>query len=152
MSTIAKGHRLAILVLIGAVLAACGTDGETTTPFGVEASFNRSPAAGANGQGTVSITPNEVTLQIGEEVTLSGKPLNPAGRPAHGQTLVWASENDEIAFVEEDGTVVAVSPGTTRITATSTSGWVGDAEVTVTGCISKRDCKVARKKKPRAKP
>lgn len=38
------------------------------------------------------------------------------------QTVVWSSSNDAVASVDESGTVIAVSPGTAVITATTVDG------------------------------
>lgn len=48
------------------------------------------------------------------------------------QTVVWSSSNDAVASVDESGTVIAVSPGTAVITATTVDGkYTASCNVTV---------------------
>lgn len=48
------------------------------------------------------------------------------------QTLLWSSDNEEVAVVDETGTVTAVSEGTATITATSQDGgFTASQEITV---------------------
>lgn len=52
---------------------------------------------------------------------------------ADDKTIVWTSENEEIATVDTDGNVTAVNAGTTVITAMSSNGVSASVEITVDG-------------------
>lgn len=75
---------------------------------------------------SISLNKNELSLNIDESETLIAtvKPDN-----ATDKSVVWTSSDDEIATVNEDGTVTGVSEGTAVITATSGNY---SAECTVT--------------------
>jgi len=76
----------------------------------------------------VTMVEAEKSLQIGETTELDVKfiPSN-----ATIQTLTWSSTNANIASVDGDGVVTAVSSGTATITATSNNGKYCSCEVSV---------------------
>lgn len=82
---------------------------------------------------SIRVTPVACTLTVGDPVSgsksLSARPVDQAGKlfPA---TLTWLSDNPDVAAVDENGNVRAVSKGTARITASS--GGVTGNVVTVT--------------------
>ncbi len=63
----------------------------------------------------VTLNAQDMTLFIGQtdKLTATVEPANTTDA-----TIVWSSDNDEIAMVAEDGTVTAVSVGVANITAT----------------------------------
>lgn len=63
----------------------------------------------------VEITPEKVTLVVGETVVLSANVL-PANTT--DKSVTWSSANNEVATVDQNGTVTAVWVGRTEITAT----------------------------------
>lgn len=72
-------------------------------------------------------------LRAGEEFVLNAT-VTPAD--ATDKTIIWDTNNEEIATVSQDGVVTAVSPGKAIITATSSSGITKTCEVTVLGVIN----------------
>ena len=70
------------------------------------------PADGAN---SITITPDEVTVLVGDTASLSVEtdPWNA------NDTINWVSSNPEVATVNKDGVVTGVAPGPAIITATS---------------------------------
>ena len=67
---------------------------------------------------TVSVTPSQSTLTIGQTVTLVASPLDAAGQPLSGRAVTWTSGSPSIASVSGTGVVTAVSTGSAVITAT----------------------------------
>ena len=70
-----------------------------------------------------------VTLTEGENATLSV--IYYPAEPSTDKALTWTSSVPEVATVSTDGTVTAVSGGTTTITATSVNGKAAECKVTV---------------------
>lgn len=50
---------------------------------------------------------------------------------ADDPSVIWSSSNEDVVYVEQDGTITGVSPGTATIRATASNGKVGKCEVTV---------------------
>jgi uncharacterized protein YjdB len=81
---------------------------------------------------SVEVTPAEVSLiGPGAYAELTAELLDSEGSPIDGAEFTWSSSDEEVATVDEDGTVEAVGEGTATITAES-GGESGTAEVTVT--------------------
>ena len=78
----------------------------------------------------VLVSPSPLSLAAGETQQLSATPVDDRGGELAGRPVSWTSENEGVATVSGSGEVTAVSPGTTRIVATSESA-SGAAEVTV---------------------
>ena len=67
----------------------------------------------------VSLSQTQATLHAGETLTLTTT-VAPAN--AGDKTVTWSSSNEEVATVDANGVVTAVSEGTATITATATNG------------------------------
>ncbi len=78
---------------------------------------------------TVTVTPAESTLLVGETVQLSAATLDAAGATLSGRTVAWSTSDAQVASVV-GGLVTAVGAGSATITATS-EGQSGTATVTV---------------------
>jgi hypothetical protein len=89
-----------------AASAACAGDDSVTGPSTV-------PVA------SVTVTAPAPTVVAGQTATLTATVADAAGRPLTGRTITWTSSAELVATVSPTGAVTAVSPGTTRITATS---------------------------------
>lgn len=79
---------------------------------------------------SIELNISELTLPEGSSYT-----LNATVRPdnATDKSLTWTSDNEEVATVDDNGKVTAVSEGTATITVTSKDGEIKDTcEVTVT--------------------
>lgn len=77
---------------------------------------------------SVKVTPDKLTLQVGTTGTLRAEVLpKDATKPA----VKWASDNESVATVADDGTVTAVAEGTATVTAEA-DGVAGNAVITVT--------------------
>ena len=82
---------------------------------------------------SVSLDRETAALEIGETLVLTATVL-PAN--ADDKSLTWKSSNPEIAEVDQNGNVTAISSGTVTITATTTDGGkVAGCEVTVTAAF-----------------
>lgn len=79
---------------------------------------------------TVSVTPAQSTMTVGQTVTLVANPLNAAGQPLTGRTVSWSSASPGVASVSGAGVVTGVSAGNAVITAT-VGGVAGSATVVV---------------------
>lgn len=76
---------------------------------------------------TVTVTPSETVVMIGETVTL-GVTVTPEDAD---YTLAWSSSDSDIASVDDNGTVAALAAGEAVITAEA-GGKTGSCTVTVT--------------------
>jgi uncharacterized protein YjdB len=79
---------------------------------------------------SVSVSPNTVTIVVGQNVPLTATPLDAGGNPLVGRVVTWTTSNAGRATVSNGGIVTGVSPGNVTITATS-EGKSGSAAVTV---------------------
>ena len=81
----------------------------------------------------VRVSPSSpILLAPGQTVQLSAEVLDCAGRPINGRSVVWASSDDAVAAVSTTGLATAVKVGTATISATTTGGASGSAEIRVT--------------------
>jgi uncharacterized protein YjdB len=80
-------------------------------------------ATGPNTQGITDVvmTPDTVTLAIGDTATLQAQPVNASGAHVNGQKLFWSTSDPTIATVTQSGQVTAVAVGAVNVDA-STSG------------------------------
>ncbi len=79
---------------------------------------------------TLILNKKSTSIEKGETETLVATIL--PENTTDDTTITWESEDSSIATVDENGVVTAVSPGTTKIIATTTSGLSVECEVTVT--------------------
>jgi galactose oxidase-like protein/Big-like domain-containing protein len=89
-------------------------------------------AAGAAPQpvGSVEVSPDSVSIAVGETRQLAAALQDAGGEPLTGRPVSWATDDPQVATVSSTGLVSAVAPGTATITATS-EGKSGAARVTV---------------------
>lgn len=76
----------------------------------------------------LSVNPSAVTLEVEEKYELS---VIYSPDYATDKTVVWISDDETIATVDEKGLITAVSPGETEITVTATNGVSATCKVTV---------------------
>ena len=79
---------------------------------------------------SVSVTPAQHALYIGDSVDLTAKALDDQGAIIEGKAMVWSSEDEAIASVTPNGRAKAVGAGLAHIRAT-VDGKVGSAELVV---------------------
>jgi uncharacterized protein YjdB len=79
---------------------------------------------------SVRVAPSSRDLTVGETAQLVAEPLDARGVVLSGRSATWSSSRPNVAHVEADGVVAAVSPGSAVITA-SVEGKSGVAAVTV---------------------
>jgi uncharacterized protein YjdB len=79
---------------------------------------------------SVSVTPNDFTLAIGGQTSLTATPRDGAGNALTGRQVTWQTTNPSIATVTQQGQVTGVAIGATTVTATS-EGKMGNATVNV---------------------
>lgn len=72
----------------------------------------------------VELERTSLTLQEGDRVTLEARVLPPE---AEEKTLFWMSDNPQVARVDKEGQVTAISPGLAVVTATTARGWFSAA-------------------------
>ena len=77
---------------------------------------------------SVNITPNSIRMGVGSSYNLSVS-IYPSN--ATNKTLTYTSSNTSVATVDSNGTVKAISKGTTTIKATSYNSKIGACTVTV---------------------
>jgi trimeric autotransporter adhesin len=80
---------------------------------------------------TVAVTPNPVSLTVGQSSQLTATPRDANGNTVPGRSVSWSSANTAIATVSDSGVMKAIAAGTTTVTAT-VDGKSGSAAVTVT--------------------
>lgn len=103
------------VALAAFLLSACGGGG--TGPDG--------------GVNRVEIPGGDRTIEVGQSVQLSARVLDGNGGLITGQTVEWNSSSPGVAAVSNSGNVMALTEGTTQITATA-GGRSGSTNVTVT--------------------
>jgi trimeric autotransporter adhesin len=69
------------------------------------------------GVSDIIMTPDTVTLAIGDTLTIAAQPVKPSGAHVNGLKLAWSSSDSAIASVTQQGHVTAVSVGTVNIDA-----------------------------------
>jgi len=79
---------------------------------------------------SVTVTPDQAGILIGEAVQLAATPRDAGGAALQGRPVTWSSDNAAIATVTPTGSVIGVAVGTTTIRATS-EGKVGTASIVV---------------------
>src|SRR5690606_8919213 len=68
---------------------------------------------------TVVVSPSPASVREGSTVQLSAVTRDPDGKVLAGRAITWASSNDNVAGVNENGLVTGKSAGSATITATS---------------------------------
>ena len=106
---------ITVLALLAAGVAACGGGDSTAPPAAVE---------------SVTITPSNATIPVGQVEHFTAKALDGNGHQVSGVSFTWNSSNTGIATVSSDGSVQAAAPGTAQITA-SASGVTSSAATLV---------------------
>ncbi len=104
-----------------------GSTTVTVTAFGKTLTAN---VTVENHVTAVNVTGAKTEIAKEETLQLTGTPT-PADADAAEKVLTWASSNDEIATVTQEGLVTGVSGGTVTITATSANDVVGTYTVSV---------------------
>jgi trimeric autotransporter adhesin len=79
---------------------------------------------------SVVVTPSSASLVVGQTIAFEAEPRSASGQPLSGRAVTWSSNASHIATVSSSGLVIAASPGTATITASS-EGRSGAAQVTV---------------------
>ena len=82
------------------------------------------------GVGSITVTLGASPIAIAKTTMATATVLDAGGSVLAGHAVVWSSSNPAVATVAQDGTVTAVSAGTTNVSATS-EGRTGTAMLTV---------------------
>ena len=98
---------------IGSTIITAKIDEETYATCKIEVKNNNVNVS------SVSVTPNNVTLKIGDTITLS-KTILPGN--ATNQSVTWSSSNPSVVTVSSNGVVTALNSGTAVITVTTVDG------------------------------
>jgi len=97
-----KVAHLAASFLVATLALSCGSSSEPPTPVA-----------------TVSLTPVDDTVRVGEATQLTATTKDAAGNPLTGRVVTWTSSNTAVATVSATGLVTGVTDGPATITATS---------------------------------
>ena len=97
-------------------LASCGGEGGSSAP--------PEPVA------SVTVTPNTLSLTVGETQQLTAVLRSAAGTELSGRAVAWTTSDANVATVSTSGSVSALSAGSATIEATS-EGQTGNAAVSV---------------------
>lgn len=65
----------------------------------------------------VNVRTDRETISVGEDLRLQAEVQDAQGGAIYDRQVIWRSENPEIATVDQEGRVTAVSPGTATIVA-----------------------------------
>ena len=98
-------------------LASCGGGGESPTDPDAQVA-------------SVTVSPNQFDLVVGETQQLTATPRDQSGSPLVGRSITWASSEETVASVSATGLVTAVGEGSATITASS-EGTSGSATVAI---------------------
>jgi uncharacterized protein YjdB len=79
---------------------------------------------------TIEVSPATASVTINDTVTFSATALDQSGTELPGTAVTWASSNETVGTVDENGTFTALAEGTTNVTA-SAEDVTGTATVTV---------------------
>ena len=79
---------------------------------------------------TVSVTPNQASVLVGQTVSLTATTQDANGNTLTGRAVSWSSSAPSVATVSNSGVVTGIGSGTAVITATS-EGQTGTATITV---------------------
>lgn len=79
---------------------------------------------------TVSVSPTQHALLVGDYVDLNAQALDDKGAVLDGKTIAWSSNDESVASVTPNGRATAIAPGTARIHA-RVDGKAGFAELVV---------------------
>ena len=103
---------------------------EVTRVLGVVVGQNRTSAfvsgltpveftstAQAGPPASVSVTPSELALEVGEDASMQAAVRDRYGNPVSGASITWASSNPGVAAVDGLGRVVGLGAGTAGVTA-----------------------------------
>jgi hypothetical protein len=91
----------------------------------------RDASAPAAPVASLAVTPDSVTLRVGESAQLSATARDASGSALTGRPVTWTSDDPEIASVSPAGLVTALSSGTASVTA-RTEGASASVDVSVT--------------------
>lgn len=75
----------------------------------------------------VEVSPSTATVRVNQTRIL----IETVYPSKADQTVYWSSSNEDVVIVEQDGTIIGVSPGTATVTATAVNGKSGSCVVTV---------------------
>jgi len=89
-----------------------------------------SPTGSDSQVASVTVSPDQFELVVGETQQLTATPRDQSGSPYVGPSITWASTEETVATVSGTGLVTGVGPGSATITASS-GGKSGSAAVAV---------------------
>jgi alpha-tubulin suppressor-like RCC1 family protein len=112
----ARVLRLTAVTLVLLTASSCGSGGDQASP---------SPQVAS-----VTVTPTELSLLVGQSQQLTATLQDPAGNPLESRPIAWAPTDANVATVSPTGMVLAVAAGSTAIVATA-EGKSGQATVSV---------------------
>lgn len=119
-------------------VASVNSYGEVTAYQVGSATITLKQNMGPNATCTVNVTepvpPTSISLPSTQSVDVySSVTLHATLQPADANPILsWSSDNSSIARVDQNGLVTGVSPGKTKITATTDNGLSASCEMTVT--------------------
>ncbi len=119
LGPVAGGQLLTMAVEGYANLSAERTPPARNTLGGPSAEVHATARAGPALE--MSVSPREATLSVGEHLLLAASALDRHGNPVPEDLIRWSASDSAVATVDSGGGVVALSPGTSLITAAAGS-------------------------------
>jgi len=126
-----KALRLSIVCVVVLCLASCGGGGGGSTTSQPSPPTASPPSAAAS----VTISPADLTLLVGESRQLTAITRDQAGNPLEGRSVTWITSAPTVATVSAAGSVAGVGVGSATITATS-EGKDGSSAVSVISSVT----------------
>lgn len=80
---------------------------------------------------SISVGQTNLNLSFGQQVQINARALNSSNQPVSGAAIVYCSDNEAVATVDENGEVSSTGLGTAKITVC-----VGDKKATVNVTVS----------------
>ncbi len=103
----------------GGLVSAIGVGGAIITASAEGRSAVASITVSAVPVASIVITPDAITLVVGQTAQLGAQVRDAAGTPLTGRAIIWTTSDAQVATVTSQGLVTAVAPGNAAVTATS---------------------------------
>ena len=83
------------------------------------------------GLGSITLSPSSPTLSIGDTLTFSALYISSTGDTVSNASYNWSSSDSMVFSVSDNGTVTALSTGSGTVTATHSSGAMGQTTINI---------------------
>ncbi len=126
----------AVCLICGWIFMELGTDAErtiTTVISNSENSYGTSETISSSKPPVEAVTAEAKTLslEVGESTVVS---VSVEPKTVENPKLVYSSDNEAVASVDQTGEIVGIAPGTAKISVTAEDNEAATAQITVTVC------------------